>query len=233
VVYTRQLELPDELVNGFKLSAGMGIELVLNEFVTQKDWLDPDPNQKIDVVKIFPDIEFSGVMDFELKGINGELVDSSELLVNTKFSDEFYTNLASEINNAFRIGLFTASMVLVRKLFENLIIDVLREKYGERPPFKELYFSMNDGRFHSFQTLINNFEMHIDEFKAHNVNFQWDAGKNHFFKFLRDIKEHGDACAHSIEMIHDPNDLNDLKPSIGKYSDLLVRLIQKIKETPK
>ena len=36
--------------------------------------------------------------DFELKGVNGELLNSSEVLVSTKFTNEFYVNLVSEIN---------------------------------------------------------------------------------------------------------------------------------------
>lgn len=123
-------------------------------------------------------------------------------------------------------------MVLVRKLFENLIIDLLRQKYGERPPDKELYYSMNEKRFHSFSTLIHNLETHVDDFKTHNVGFQWDKSKNDFFTFLRGIKERGDACAHSIELIHDPHEISTLKPLMNKYSDLIVRLIKRIVETP-
>jgi len=140
VDYTRQLELPDELVNGFNLSAGMGIELVLNEFVTQKNWLNPDPNQKIEVVKkIFPEIPVSGTVDFELKGLSGEPLPNSELLITSKFDDIFYVSLVSEINDVFRIGKLTATMVLIRKLFENLVIDLLRIKYGVKPPNISLF----------------------------------------------------------------------------------------------
>lgn len=221
VTYNRYLQLPRDLVSDFAINVGDGIELVLNEVVVGNE-----------TEKIFSQRRIEGSMDFEPKGFSGEVMNGSETLITTRFADEFYDNLALEINSAFRIRLLTATIVLIRKLFENLIIDLLRLKYGERPPYKELYYSMKDKRFHSFSTLIRNFEQHVDDFKAFNVRFQWDRSKNDFFNFLRDIKERGDACAHSIELIHDPKGINTLELPMNKYSDLFVRLIQRVKETP-
>jgi len=51
-------------------------------------------------------------------------------------------------------------------------------------------------------------------------------------RFLRTIKQEGNAYAHSIEALLGPEEINALKPSINKYSDLFVRLIQKVKKTP-
>jgi hypothetical protein len=150
VAYTRQLELPDELVHGFRLSAGMGIELVLNELVTQKDWLNPDPKQKIEVVKIFPEVLVPGTMDFELKGLSGELLPNSELLITSKFDDIFYVSLVSEINDVFSIGKYTATMVLVRKLFENLLVDLLRERYISDPSKITLFFNPRKHEYRGF-----------------------------------------------------------------------------------
>lgn len=233
VVYTRQLELPDELVNGFNLSAGMGIELVLNEFVTQKDWLNPDPNQKIEVVKkIFPELRVSGSMDFELKGFSGEPLPNSELLITSKFDDKFYVSLISEINDVFRIGKLTATMVLIRKLFENLVIDLLRIKYGVKPPNSSLFYSVRDHRYNNFSTLIKNLDGKIDDFKPYSNFLQWNKEKDSFIKFLRNIKEKGDASAHSIEITQKADEISELKPSINKYSDFLNSIILKIKETP-
>jgi hypothetical protein len=233
VAYDRQLQLPDELVNGFNLSRGMGIELVLTEFVTQKDWLNPDHNQKIEVIKIFPEAAVSGIMDFELKGLSGEPLPESELLITSKFDNAFYIGLVSEINDVFRIGKFTAAMVLIRKLFENLVIDLLRIKYGTEPPNIDIFYSTRENRFLHFSTLIKNLNNRIDHFRPYSNFLQWDKQKDSFINFLRDIKEKGDACAHSMEIIQKADEINELKPSINLYCDFLERLIQKIRETPK
>lgn len=218
-VYDRRLWFPSELTRDFAIDADMGIELLFRETVFQNE-----------ATKIFSERLVEGSMEFEPKVANGGVLPYSEFLITTKFTDEFYDKLVLETNSAFRLRLFNATMVLVRKLFENLIIDLLRQKYGDRPPEKELYYS--NKRYHHFSTLINNFEARVDDFKPYSVNFQHEKTKNDFFKFLRDIKERGDACAHSIEIIHDPSEIDILKPLINKYSDLIVRLTKAITETP-
>lgn len=265
VQYDRRLTLPDELVNGYRVSAGMGIELILREFVIDKEWLrrysqssGMEMNMKkiekqigktektfseiseIEMemirkevekpVKIFSEIDVIGVMDFEPKGLSEGLFATSELLIVTKFSDEFYDKLALEINNAFRVGLLTATMVLVRKLFERLIIDLLRTKYGMSQ--KELFYSEDDCGFHNLSTLIRNLRPKLDDFKPYDF-FKLEREKESFLNFLWNIKEEGNASAHSIEPSLDRNGISDLKPLINKYSELLVRMVQKVKETPK
>ena len=218
VFYERYLRLPEKLVKGFAIDEGMGIELILHEVVRGEE-----------VEQIFPDARINGSMDFESKGPSGEILASPELLITTKFDDEFYDELVFEINSAFRLRLFTATMVLVRKLFERLIIELLRQKYGM--PQIELFYSTQDDGFHSLSTLIRNLRTKIDDFKPYDF-FKLDREKESFLNFLWDVKEEGNASAHSLGPLLGPEEINALKPSIDKYSDLFVRLIQKVKETP-
>jgi len=222
-VYDIWLMLPQDLVSDFAIDANMGIELILMEVVYGTE------NQIADVKKIFSETVEQGSMDFELKGIKGETLPSSELLITTKFADTFYDELVSEINSAYRVRLPTATMVLVRKLFEKLIIDLLRQKYGT--PHIELFYSKDVGGFHSLHTLIHNLGTKIDDFKPYDF-VKLDREKEEFLKFLWTIKEEGNASAHSIEPLLDREEISALKQSINKYSELFVRLIQKVKETP-
>lgn len=217
-VYDRYLLLPNDLVSDFAIDAGDGIELVLNEVVI-----------KDEIEKIFSKRRVEGSMDFELKGFSGEVMNSSESLITTKFTDEFYDKLVLEINNAFKIRLFTATMVLVRKLFEKLIIDLLRQKYGM--PQMELFYSEDDNGFLSLSKLISNLRKKIDDFKPYDF-FKLEREKESFLNFLWKIREEGSASAHFKESLLGRKEIGDLKPSINKYSDLFVRLIQRVKETP-
>jgi hypothetical protein len=72
-----------------------------------------------------------------------------------------------------------------------------------------------------------------DSLKDNMIDFEpYDPsiGDKDFKQFLEEIKEKGDECAHTLEILPDPNEINRLKPSINKYSDLLIRLTQKIRE---
>lgn len=221
------LYLPESLTNGFGLRDGMGIEITLNEFI--KVNVDNEPQLLVDLSKIEKKIvanaEYNGIKDFELKGINGELLNSSEVLVSTKFTNEFYISLITEINTAYKINLWTSTKILLRKLFENLLIELLRERYRNDSTKTSFYYSK--GQYQSFQNLK-------EAFKDANVlndigQFDQTIVKDKsFIPFLEKIRLHGDKNAHTMEIIHDSEEIKELKDDINNYSALLVRLINKI-----
>ncbi len=217
-VYERYLMLPKELVNDFAIDEGMGIELVLNEVDLGGE-----------AEKIFSERIEQGSMDFEPKAVSGEMLSSSEMLINTNFTEKHYVDLVSEINNAFRIRLFTATLVLIRKLFESLIIDLLRQRYGMQSLTDiELYYCLNHHRFHNFSTLIDNLGKKLDDFGPYTDALKQDKEKERFMEFLKNITEEGNANAHSMEILHDPQKRAAWKPSINEYSALMVRVTQLI-----
>ena len=217
-VYDRNFMLPRDLVNDFAIEPNYGIELILIEVRkgTEKE-------------KIFFESMVEGSMDFEPKENSGEVVNFSDSLIATKFDDNFYDSLALEINGAFNVGLFTATMVLVRKLFEKLIIELLRQKYGMVEI--ELFYSKQFKGFNSLSILIHNLGAKLDDFKPYAF-FKQNKEKENFLKFLRKVKDEGNASAHSIEPSLNREEISGMKASINKNSDILIRLIRKVKETP-
>jgi hypothetical protein len=221
------LYLPEILTNGFALREGMGIEITLNEFI--KVNVKDEPQLLFDVSKIdkriIGDAEYNGNRDFELKGTNGELFNSSEVLISTKFTNEFYTSLVTEINTAYKINLWTSTMVLLRKLFENLLIELLRERYGNDKTKTRLYYS--DGQYQSFQNLKDAFK-NVDVLNDIGQFDQTIVKDKGFIPFLEKIRLHGDKNAHTMEIINDPEEMKELKEDINNYGALLVRLIHRI-----
>ncbi len=75
-------------------------------------------------------------------------IGQSSNLIDLDFNDVFYNELRDEINKAYQMRLFTSVMLLVRKLFENLIIEILRMKYPyNKTGNLEIYYLENDRRF--------------------------------------------------------------------------------------
>jgi len=73
------------------------------------------------------------VEDLKVQVNKISLVRPREKLVDDKFlEDRFYLNLVKEINGSYRCGLPSATWILLRKIFENLLIDSLRAKYGTK-----------------------------------------------------------------------------------------------------
>ncbi len=70
--------------------------------------------------------------------------------------DPFYRDLIDLINKCYSYGIYPAVLVFSRKLLENLLVDILRKKYGMQNV--ELFFDTKRRRFRSFNELLKNFE---------------------------------------------------------------------------
>lgn len=223
-IYDREVVLPHKLVQDYALDPTMGLEIHVKHVIHKL--LDANGNIASEVTEeVFPEANIMGSVDFEVVGVSGQKAENLDILINTQFENGFLNDLKLEINTAFRIGLYTATIVLVRKLFERQIIEVLRQKYGM--PNKELFFI--DG-FLNLSELIRNLRDKLDDFKPYDF-FKLEKEKQSLIEFLWEIREEGNAGAHSMPYLG-YSEIVELKPSINKYSDLLLRMFSKVKETP-
>jgi len=67
-------------------------------------------------------------------------IENKNLLIKHKFQNVFYQKLVDEINISYHYSLILAPSILLRKLFENLLIDLLREQF--KTSKLELYFNI-------------------------------------------------------------------------------------------
>ena len=130
-----------------------------------------------------------------------------------------------EINKAYGYWLYTASIVLLRKLFENLIIDLLRTRYGVKK--LELFYNEDKGMHYNLSTLIENLKDNISDFKMFTRAFNDD-----FFRFIHDLREKAGGSAHSIDISTNSKTLYNWKDAINQYTKLLRSVIQKVKDAP-
>lgn len=146
----------------------------------------------------------------------------SSNLIDLEFNDVFYNELRSEINKAYQERLFTSVMLLSRKLFENLIIEILRMKYPPNKPSNlEIYYLVNDQKFQNFTILLKNIEERKSDFTVdeHLVT--------EIISLIKPFRKGANANAHSIIIVSDENDI--LEFGIPRISALLLRLYLNIK----
>ena len=151
-----------------------------------------------------------------------EKVEKKEKFITLNHPDYFYQELASEINACYAAGAYTSVLILSRKLIENLLIDVLRKKYGdEAKKDVEMYYRTDSGRFHDFNTLLR----HLNKQK---VDFEVDEEiLKEFFKLVRPFRKSANKKAHSI--VHVIGKKEELKEfEVQKLASLLVRLYNNI-----
>ncbi len=116
----------------------------------------------------------------------------SEKFINIEnVPDDFYKELISKINMSYQFGLYTCTLVLIRKLVENLIIDILRNTFGLQQV--ELFYDKDHGRFRMLSELIKNFRKYKDIYKAIVRDI------DDIIKRIEELRPYANSSAHSIE----------------------------------
>ncbi len=127
-------------------------------------------------------------------------------------SDHFITEHVKEINRAFNSNCYTSAYILCRKVIENLIIDLLRKQFPTNAlQHKELYYDVNNRRFHDFSVVLKNLYDKREEFPV---------GKNRaivrLYNLTKNFKDSANDKAHSLyHIVSKSRELDELDlPSI-------------------
>ncbi|MBD3350746.1 MAG: hypothetical protein GF364_04580 [Candidatus Lokiarchaeota archaeon] len=86
-------------------------------------------------------------------------------LVIHNYPDETYKDLEMQINGAFQLEMYPIIGHLIKKMLKNFIIDIFRVKFRRSKENISLFFQLEKGEFHSFNTLLKNFEGKVCESK--------------------------------------------------------------------
>lgn len=204
----------------------------VNQFF--QDIAEKDDNLAIDFVKYIISNDFN-LKDEEIISKDPELLKGLGLLgkyevkipdfapLNKKYIDikvlpgDFYLELQEQINKAFAYGIFPAVQILSRKFLENLIVDILRKKYGMQRV--ELFFDVGRRRFHGFEQLLRNLDERIDDFIG--ISQAFDSS---FLSKVNRFREQGNSSAHTIELNLEINDIeND-----GSDLEFIIKVLIKV-----
>ncbi|OEG62159.1 hypothetical protein SAMN04515654_1156 [Halanaerobium congolense] len=141
---------------------------------------------------------------------------STKILNVGNYPDDFYEDLQAEINKAYNYRLYSSVFVLVRKLFENLVIDLLRKKYGMENV--DLFFNPSKNRFYNFSNLIENLEEKQLDFRPAEP-----AINSKLIETINDFRQKGNSSAHSITLNIKKEDLDEEIDGLEHTIKILVR----------
>lgn len=173
--------------------------------------------------EIFPKRLVYGIMDIEPRDLKeGPILGTSSNLIEHEFKDTFFVKLVIEINRAYGFRLYASTLVLLRKLMENLVIELLRAKFGTQN--LEMYYWKEKGRHHDFSKLLENLKAKIDEFKPYSPNFAISM-----IDFLEKFKERSNAAAHTVDIQPKWDYVDSLKKDLNHYCEFFASVISRIK----
>jgi len=132
--------------------------------------------------------------------------------------DNFYPPLVNDINRSYRHHIYDATMILTRKLFENLLIELLRYRLGTSDHLKTFY-NPEQRQFQPFSQLIENFSDHLDDFIPYDT-----ALDGSFVNQLDQFRSQANASAHSIQVDIDQDEIKTYKADANELASRLFRL---------
>jgi len=114
-----------------------------------------------------------------------------------------------------------ALAITIRKLLENLVIDILRKKYGTAG--LTLYYDQSRRRFNDFSVLLKNLDAKKGDF--HYITSSLDKS---FISDLNRYKETGNSGAHSIDTNLVVERFTAEKDRIKYLVQLLLKVFQRL-----
>jgi hypothetical protein len=137
-----------------------------------------------------------------------------------KYPLVFYTHLEEEINQCYSDSLPNATLVLSRKMVENLLYHILEEKF---PREIDLRYAIAQGRAHDFSMLLINLESKMAEFDREQQDYL-----KKLLMLIKPFKRDANSTAHKVmEYLETSDDLNRLK--IPEIVELELHLIRKVR----
>jgi Mn-dependent DtxR family transcriptional regulator len=120
--------------------------------------------------------------------------DEDDLFIDTDaVDDERYGELIEDINDSYRYRIHSGTMVLTRKLFEDMIFEILKSHYAGEDV--QMFYDQENDCHYSFNELLNNLKDGVSTLRRYSRELD-DA----FVEEIRDIKNAGNKGAHSIRV---------------------------------
>ncbi|WP_101476845.1 hypothetical protein [Candidatus Nitrosotalea bavarica] len=180
-----------------------------SNFKLRKNWL------KAKIKEVMTELRH--IEAIEQTSSNGKpYSENARFLDITNTTDAFYTKLIREINLTYHYELYSSAQMLIRKLFENLVIDILRKKYKNDT---SSYLNSKD-RYHQFHIIITNAKERIEQGDFDNVKRDFKETLD----WISKLRDEGNKSAHSITFDVKKPELDKIHDEIIRNVDLLNRI---------
>ncbi len=128
-------------------------------------------------------------------------------LVTYLTTDRFRRGHIDEINRAYHFHCYTSVFILLRKVVENMLVDILRTKFPENDlTSREMYFNTRQHRFHDFSVILSNLKKRSNDFGPENKLVEKIVDKaNH-------LRDRGNDTVHSwYHLVTSPEEIKELE----------------------
>lgn len=134
-----------------------------------------------------------------------------------RFEEERYDQLISDINECYRYKIDDATVVLTRKLFEDLVFKILETHYAGNDP--QMYFDLENQRHYRFDELLDNLKDGVPILKQYSPLFDKKVVED-----IRELKEEGNKGAHVIRLEFTEEEMEELSQEATRLIKILYEI---------
>lgn len=131
--------------------------------------------------------------------------------------EKVYSLLIDEINTCYEYEAYSSALVMLRKLIENQLVDILRIKY-EPTGEHDFYFDESKKQFLPLSALVTNLESIASEYERYGLT------RTHL-GIIKGLRKDGNRSAHSIIDLIDKRKMDSLKNNANQAVIILLRII--------
>jgi len=131
------------------------------------------------------------------------------------FDEHRYQKLVDDINESYRYHIYDGTIVLTRKLFENLVFEILRDEYSGEDT--QMFFDQENQRHYSFDELLNNLKIGVPNLKR----FTKEGLNREMVEDIRELKEKGNKGAHSIRVDFEEGEVEALSDDATNLAEVI------------
>lgn len=144
--------------------------------------------------------------------------DDDDLFIDfDRFEEERYDQLISDINECYRHKIDDATMVLTRKLFEDLVFKILETHYAGDDP--QMYFDLENQRHYRFDELLDNLKDRVPILKQYSPLFDKKVVED-----IRELKDEGNRGAHVIRLEFTEEEMEQLSQEATRLIKILYEI---------
>lgn len=133
---------------------------------------------------------------------------------NTFEGDGRYEQLVADINECYRHRIYDATLVLTRKLFEDLVYQILQTHYGGDDV--QMFYDQENSRHYTFDGLLTNLQDAVTDVRRHSRDLDTAMVEE-----LRDLKDEGNEGAHSIRVDFDDGEVEEWSSTATRMAIVL------------
>lgn len=165
-----------------------------------------------------------GIDDVEARLDDTALVstrDEEDLFIDTDGfeGDRRHTRLVDDINECYRYRIYDATLVLARKLLEDLVFQILKTHYSGDDV--QMFYDQENDRHYSFDELLNNLSDAVPTLRRYSREL--DRG---LVEGVRELKNEGNAGAHALRVDFTDGEVEAMSGEATGFAKILYDVLQ-------